>query len=147
MAMENEKEFMNVDDLMKFLEQNREVDILGINLQDEETINRLDFANVLEKKADIVSSAKAFQRLIRIIPAENQNVALSLLREGIHSALQIAAMTRKDFMGKCAKLLNDDGKLAAAIYGSALEKRSALLVQYMNMLQNREPHISSARFS
>jgi hypothetical protein len=148
MAAETEnKNSMNTDDLVKFLDQNQDVDFLVFNLQDEEHLGRLNFESFTKKKPEIVFLIKAFQRLIRIIPEKNREAALALMKEGMHSALQIAAMTRKDFMGKFADMFHDNGKLADAIYKSALEKRSMILIQYMNILQNGEPHISAARFS
>jgi hypothetical protein len=139
--------FLNTIDLIEFLDQNQGVDFLVINLQDEESLSRLNFKNLIEKKTELVFLAQAFQRLLRIIPEKNQEAALSLMKEGIHSALQIAAMTRKDFMSRFADMFHDNGKLADVIYKNALEKRSVILIQYMNILQNREPHISAARFS
>lgn len=141
------RDCLNTSDLIEFLSQNQGVDFLVCNLQDEESLSSLNFKNLIEKKTELVFLAKAFQRLLRIIPEKNQEAALSLMNEGIHSALQIAAMTRKDFMGEFADMFHDNGKLADAIYKSALEKRSVILIQYMNILQNREPHISAARFS
>lgn len=144
---EKNDDFINTEHLTKFLGQNKGVDFLLMNFLDEENINTLDFKNLKRKKTEVIFQIKALQRLIRIIPENNQEVALSLMQAGIHSALQIAAMTRKDFMGKCSALLNDNHELSDAIYNNALAKRSTILVQYMNLLQNGEPHISSARFN
>lgn len=140
-------DFINTEHLIKFLDQNKGVDFLLMNLQDEENINALNFKNLKRKQAEIIVQIKALQRLIRIIPENDQAVALSLMQAGIHSALQIAAMTRKDFMGKCSVLLSDNDDLSDAIYKNALAKRSAILIQYMNLLQNGEPHMASARFN
>jgi hypothetical protein len=147
MAVEINQETMNTSLLAQFLAQNSIVDFQFFNLQDEESINGLHFENLEAQKSELISLLKAFQRLLRIIPEKNKDAALALMKEGIHSALQIAAMTRKDFMGRCANLFDDDGKLADAIYKNALKKRSMILIQYMNMLQNAEPHISAARFN
>lgn len=141
------KDSLNTDYLIKFLDQNQDVDFLVFDFRDEESLGKLNFKGLTKKRTELVFQAKAFQRLIRIIPEQNREVALFLMKEGIHSALQIAAMTRKDFMGKFARTIRDDDKLADAIYKRALEKRSVILIQHMNILQNEEPHISSARFS
>lgn len=147
MMLETSNEsFTNPDNLIKFLEQNQGVDFSIFNLRDEENVNKLNFKNLIKKKSEIVLQIMAFQRLIRIIPEKNQEVALALMQQGVNSALQIAAMTRKDFMGMCAGLFNDNDKLADEMYKNAQEKRSTILIQYMNVLQNGEPHISSARF-
>jgi hypothetical protein len=143
-AVINNEDIQNTDSLVELLKQNQSVDFLTMNLQDEENVNKLNFTNLTIKPTVIIFQIKAFQRLIRIIPESNPETALQLLRLGIHSALQIAAMTRKDYMNKCKGII--DEKLADTIYHNALAKRSTILVQYMNMLQNSEPHISSARF-
>lgn len=143
----NNQDLMNTGLLKQFLDQNRNVDFQFFNLQDEESINWLSFENLEEQKTELISLLKAFQRLIRIIPERNRDAALSLMNEGVHSTLQIAAMTRKAFMGRFANLFNDNGALADAIYKNALKKRSMILIQYMNILQNKEPHISAARFN
>jgi hypothetical protein len=146
MALKTSDEYLaKTDDLIKFLGQNRDVDFRVFDLQDEENLGRLNFTNFKRKLDEINFLIKAYQRLIRIIPDNDQQTALSLMRLGIHSSLQIAAMTRKDFMKKCLVALEES--LADTIYHNALAKRSAILVQYMNMLQNREPHISAARFN
>lgn len=137
----------NLEAFVTFLSLNSDVDFLVLDLLNEENINSLNFDNVIERKEELVSQIKAFQRLLRIIPNKNQEAALSLMKEDIHSALQVAAMTRKDFMNKFADILGDNGNIADAIYKSALEKRSVILIQYMRLLQNREPHIASARFN
>ena len=143
----NNQDFTNTELLKQFLDQNRGVDFQFFDLRDEVSINGLNFENLTDQKTELISLLKGFQRLIRIIPEKNRDAALLLMKQGVHSALQIAAMTRRDFLGKYAGLFNDNEVLADAIYKSALKKRSMILVQYMNILQNGEPHISAARFS
>ena len=138
------EDFQNTDSLVLFLKQNQSIDFLTFNLQDEDNLIKLNFKNLESQQIEIIFQIKAYQRLIRIIPENDTEIALTLMQQGIHSALQIAAMTRKDFMKKCLGVL--DEKLADTIYHNALAKRSTIVVQYMNLLQNREPHISSARF-
>ena len=138
------EDFQNTDSLMLFLKQNQSIDFLTFNLQDEDNLIKLNFKNLESQQIEIIFQIKAYQRLIRIIPENDTEIALTLMQQGIHSSLQIAAMTRKDFMKKCLGVLDEE--LADTIYHNALAKRSAILVQYMNLLQNREPHISSARF-
>jgi hypothetical protein len=136
----------SINNLVKFLDQNKASDFQKLNLQSEEGITSLNFKHLTKKKEELISLSKAFQRLIRIIPEQNREAALTLLTEGVHSALQIAKMTRKEFMGKFARLLNDE-KLADAIYQNALKKRGIILLQYLDVYQNNEPHIKAALFS
>ncbi|MFV2059528.1 MAG: hypothetical protein ACC653_02525 [Gammaproteobacteria bacterium] len=144
------------DNLLKFLHQNNAVNFLVCDLKDEKIINKLNFKNFKRKQNEMLFQIKAYQRLLRIIPDNNQpekqqQIALLLIQQGIHSALQIAAQTRKDFLGMCSGLFNENSpvndKLSAALYQNALEKRSVILIQYMNVLQNGEPHISASRIN
>ena len=135
----------NIEDLTKFIEQNKKVNFVIFDLNSQANVDKLNFSN-LKKKEQLLPLIKAYQRILRVLPDKNKAPALALLKEGIHSALQIAAMTRKDFLGKCSLLFGDDCELAGKIYRNALNKKSLLLVQHMNALQNNEPHISAARF-
>ncbi|MBN1552586.1 hypothetical protein JW979_14015 [bacterium] len=134
-------------DLVTFLEKNKNIDFLTFNLQDEKNIERLCIDESDEEVRKIVAHLKAFQRVLRIAPGGRKDLALTLIKAGIHSALQIAAMTRKDFMRRLSSIFHDDGRTSDEIYRNALQKKSVILIKYMNLLQNSEPHISSARFS
>ncbi len=128
------------------------------DLQDEKIVSKFNFENFGRKKNEIVFQLKAYQRMLRIMPTKkqsenskrlenNQLVASLLLQQGIHSALQIAAMTRKDFITLCVSVFGNDQNMATIMYQNAQEKRSAILVQYMSILQNGEPHINATRFN
>ena len=136
----------NIEALTKFLEQNKGVDFTTFDLSTENGIEKLNFKNLIKKKQSLLPLIKAYQRLLRIVPDREKNTALVLLEEGVHSALQITSMTRKDFVAKFLQPFGGNREFIEKIYHNALNKRSVLLIQYMNMLQNNEPHISAARF-
>lgn len=131
---------------VRFLDQNGATDFQQVNLLSDEETASLNFESFSDKKDEILELAKGYQRLLRIIPRQDREAALTLLSHEIHSALQIAKMTRKDFMGRFAILLKDE-QLADAIYQNALKKRGVILLQYLDVYQNNEPHIKAARFS
>jgi hypothetical protein len=133
-------------DFFKFLDQNCATDFLRVDLLADAVTSKLDFTSFAEKRDELLELAKAYQRVLRIVPEQDREVALALLAEGVHSALQIARMTRRDFLGKFAGVLGDE-KLADTIYQNALKKRGVILLQYMDVYQNNEPHIKAARFS
>jgi hypothetical protein len=135
-----------MDDFMRFMDQNRSSDFLRTDLLSDAGASKLDFTSFEDQKDEFLALAKAYQRLLRIVPEQNRDVALALLGKGIHSALQIAQMTRKDFLGKVVSVLGDE-KLADDIYQNALKKRGVILLQYLDVYQNNEPHIKAARFS
>ena len=134
------------EQLIVFLKRNNTFDILSSCLDPEDVRNRLNLISHAKKNTKLISLIKEHQRLVRIIPDHNRESAIILLESGIHSALQIAQMTRKDFMNQYAPKLKDD-QLAEQIYQNALKKRNAIMLQYMNQYQNNEPHIKTARFN
>lgn len=146
MQIQSPSSSSNLVNLATFLDQNSATDFQHINLLSDEETAGLNFESFSDKKDEILELAKAYQRLLRIIPLGDREAALTLLRHEIHSALQIAKMTRKNFMGRFASLLKDE-QLADAIYQNALKKRGVILLQYLDVYQNNEPHIKAARFS
>lgn len=138
-------EEMDIDGLLRLLNQNKTIDPLLFDFQNEENLAQLDFTGMKKKQLKVMLSVKALQRLLRVIPDNDQELAISMMKIGLHSALQIAAMTRNDFLKKCVGLMEKE--LADSIYQNAKAKRSTILIQYMNALQNNEPHISAARFN
>lgn len=138
-------EEMDIDGLLRLLNQNKTIDPVLFDFQNEENLAQLDFTGMKKKQLKVMLSVKALQRLLRVIPDNDQELAISMMKIGLHSALQIAAMTRNDFLKKCVGLMEKE--LADSIYQNAKAKRSTILIQYMNALQNNEPHISAARFN
>jgi hypothetical protein len=133
-------------DLVRFMDQNQSSDFLRADLYSDADTSRLDFTSFDGRKDELLTHLRAYQRMLRIVPEHNRDVALAVLGQGIHSALQIAQMTRRDFLGKVVSVLGDE-KLADDIYQNALRKRGVILLQYLDVYQNNEPHIKAARFS
>jgi len=140
----NETDIIN---LKSFLEQNRSIDFKKFNLLDEVNTANLNWSAFDDIREKLLAHLKGYQRLIRIIPEEKEEAAFLLLKNGIHSALQICSMSRKEYMNNVSTGFSGDLKTAEKIYGNALEKRGIILLQYMNMLQKNEPHITAARFN
>ncbi|MCP4934104.1 MAG: hypothetical protein GY927_07820 [bacterium] len=140
----DQKEIKQLED---FVQQNPEADFKLINLEDGQALNALNWMNFSSAEETLPPLLKAYQRLLRIIPDEQQECAYELLRMNIHSAVQIASMTKIHFLKKCAKILKDNPQLGIEIYKNAQAKRSTILVQYMDQLQNNEPHIKATIFN
>ena len=137
----------SINNLKAFMEQNEGVNFKIFNLLNEVSMENLDWTGFEEGRSELSELLKGYQRLIRITPKEKEASAFLLLKNGLHSALQICTMTRKEFMKKISPEIPGDIKTAERIYANALEKRGVILLQYMNMLQNNEPHINAARFN
>jgi hypothetical protein len=89
---------------------------------------------------------KAYQRLLRILPASEDRCALPLLESGLHSAIQIASLPRDEFARRWAALFPGEDALGLAVHRAALSRRGELLLQHVNNVQRNEPHYRAARF-
>ena len=96
-----------------------------------------------EEEQPLRSLLKAYQRLVRIIPQEHHQLAFALLARDFHSAVQIATLPKRQFLELTHDLVPPE--VLETIYAHAQIKRGQLVVQYMNILQNNEPHAKAAR--
>lgn len=101
-------EEMDIDGLLRLLNQNKTIDPVLFDFQNEENLAQLDFTGMKKKQLKVMLSVKALQRLLRVIPDNDQELAISMMKIGLHSALQIAAMTRNDFLKKCVGLMEKE---------------------------------------
>ena len=127
--------------LKQWLADHSDYDWLQMNWQDETVLKPL----LGEESATLLPLLKAYQRLLRIIPTGYENLALPLLASGLHSAVQIASLASQQFLELTRDLVPEQPEVMEAIYRYAQLKRSQLVVQYMNILQNQEPHVRAAR--
>ena len=125
----------------QWLADHSNYDWLQMNWQDEAVLSPL----LGEEFATLLPLLKAYQRLLRIIPAGHEELALPLLASGLHSAVQIASLASQQFLELTRDLVPEQPEVMETIYRYAQLKRSQLVVQYMNILQNQEPHVRAAR--
>lgn len=111
---------------------------------DEAGLAALDWRE-LEREA-LVPLVKAYQRLVRILPPGEERRALPLLESGLHSAIQIADISRDEFARRWAALFPGDDALGLAVHRAALSRRSDLLLHHIHDVQRNEPHYRAARF-
>lgn len=137
----------NMQKLAVFIEQNKTTDFKLADLSKNETIENFQWTGLENDKDELVPLILAYQRVLRFLPENKEAVAMTLLRNEIHSALQIVAVSRKVFMNSCLELFNGDTALAETVYQNACDIRSGLLVKYIDGFQKQEPHISAARFN
>jgi len=125
----------------QWLADHGDYDWLRMDWQNEAVLTPL-----LGKEPDtLLPILKAYQRLLRIIPQDHQDIAVSLLEQGLHSAVQIASFSNSQFLELTRDLVPNQPEVQEMIYKQAQLKRSQLVVQYMNILQNHEPHVQAAR--
>jgi hypothetical protein len=130
--------------LQHMIEANSEVDWRAIVLDAPGALSALDWCD-LEPKV-MTPLLKSYQRLLRILPVSEDFRALPLLESGLHSAIQIASLSRDEFARRWAALFPGEDALGLAVHRAALSRRGELLLQHVNNVQRNEPHYRAARF-
>ncbi|HEU4405625.1 MAG TPA: hypothetical protein VFS43_10075 [Polyangiaceae bacterium] len=95
---------------------------------------------------EIVELLRAYQRLLRVLPAGEEARALPMLGAGLHSAVQIAGLPKHEFARRWAGLFPGAAALGEAVHRSAVARRSHLVLHRINAVQCNEPHYRAARF-
>ncbi len=137
----------NIERLKKFLKQNDDIDIKKYNFQSLNHQDKLKWKYLTKSKRKVLLIVKAYQRILRVMPKDNPEIIIKLLKNNIHSAVQIASLSKNKFFKKWETIIKDNKDIAQQVYSNSLKKRSRLALQYIDILQNNEPHISAARFN
>jgi hypothetical protein len=147
--MKKKSAFMEkeLNDLAIILNNNKETDFLNANLSDARFISGLDWQDLKKKKTATTASLQAYQRLKKIIPKLSDNAIFSLLKSGIHAALQIAGIPKIKFIKDHAADFENEVVTAEQFYNKALSIRSKILLKYIRTKQNKEPHFNRARIN
>lgn len=130
--------------LSALLSANASVDWRAVDLDHTETQRALDLSGLAPDTA--VALLKAYQRILRILPASEDRRALPLLASGLHSAIQIASTPEHQFARHWAALFPGEETLGVNVYRAALQRRSELLHRHIDQIQRNEPHYQAARF-
>ena len=131
--------------LSSFLEKNKNVEFAHADLSNADVVAGFDWQKLKNQQEEILDALLAYQRLKKIMPELSQNTVLALLKVGIHSALQIAALPKVRFLHEYAALFEKDPAVVEQFYNQALAIRTQILLQYMEVKQANEPHVSVAR--
>lgn len=121
----------DVCDLSEFLNQNNKIDFKSISLHSKCDVSKFNWKRFNKHKDVMLSTLKAYQRLIKIIPGNNKDIAVSLLKENIFSPVQIASMSKDNFVKECGKALDGENELASKIYLNAVKKKSMVLLNHL----------------
>ena len=131
--------------LDKFIRQNKEIDFKTINFLDAETLANLNWKRIeKEDQPQVLKQAKAYQRLVRLLAENQPKIIKELLKRNLHSAVQIASIPRQQFMQEFRKVFKDE-ELMKRVYNRALAVRSQVLLRYMNIVQNKQPHAKTVK--
>lgn len=131
----------NLDHL---IEMNPLINWCAIVLDDPDTRAAIHWCEL--DPETMVPLVKAYQRLVRILPAGEEPRALPLLQSGLHSAIQIAGIPRDEFLRRWGALFPGEDALGLAVHRAALGRRSELVLHRIHEVQRNEPHYRAARF-
>ena len=137
--MSNTKK-IDLKSLNAFLRKNKTVDFRTADLLRSSNINSYKWTGLEDQKENLIKQLKAYQRLLRIVPDDRENLAKNLLKNGIQSSLQITSTPKKVFIKNNLKTFGNDKVLAEQVYKRALAVRKVVALQYVNRAQQRASH-------
>jgi hypothetical protein len=136
---------LQLKNLSSFLEKNQHIEFTNADLNNAGVVEGFDWQKLKNQKEEVLDALQAYQRLKKIMPELSQNTAIALLKAGIHSALQIAALPKIKFLHEYAALFGENPAAVEQFYNQALAIRTQILLQYMEVKQANEPHLSTAK--
>lgn len=140
----SEKDRIDIKKLNVFLEKNKGVDFRKADLLHIASIDKYQWTGLEDGKASLINQLKAYQRVLRIVPEDREDLAKKMLQNDIQSSLQIANTPKKVFIQHNLKLFDNDSALAEQVYTRAIALRKAVTLQYMARVQQAEPHTRAA---
>jgi hypothetical protein len=132
--------------LRHVIEANEAVDWRAFSFGDPSLLQTLRWRGCEGEQEELIALLKAYQRLLHILPPEQEHRALPLLGVGLHSAIQIAGMPKPEFARRWAELFPGEDPLGDTVYQNAVARRSYVLLQHIHSVQKNEPHYRAARF-
>ena len=137
----------NLKGLNTFIRKNKSIDFTKADFINQKSVDSYNWSGLQDDKEAIIRQLKAYQRMLRVLPKDEQSLAKALVKSGIHSSLQIANTPKNKFIQDNIKLFKNNRKLAEQVYTRATSIRKAVSLQYMNRTQQLEPHARAARIN
>ena len=141
--MSNEKK-INLKNLNAFLRQNKTVDFRKADLLHPSNIDKYKWTGLKDQKENLLNQLKAYQRMLRVVLNDREDLAKTLLKNGFQSALQIANTPKKVFIQNNFKTFDNDRALAEQVYMRALVVRKVVTLQYVVRTQQKGSHVRVA---
>ena len=136
----------DLEKLNAFLKKNQEIDFRTTDLLHTPTIDTYKWAGFEDERKSLINQLKTYQRMLRIVPQDKQNLAKKLLENGIQSSLQITSIPKNVFIQDNLELFDNDNAIAEQVYMRALALRKAVALQYISYVQQVQPHSRTTRF-
>lgn len=131
--------------LFKLIDQNTDFDFLSANLLISKTIDSLNWKGFEKFKEPLTGQLKMYQRLQRVLPGNDPVLIKSLMKSGIHSAIQIASIPKSKFVSEYSSLFNNDSELIETTYQKAVAIRSQILIKHIAVIQKAETYASESK--
>ncbi|MBX7157800.1 MAG: hypothetical protein K1X66_05395 [Verrucomicrobiae bacterium] len=132
-----------IKELDDLIEKNSHLDIGQMDFQNPATLSKLKGSK--KSKAKALPHLLAFQRLYRTV--NDPKIAKKLLKKGLGSAADIAALTEKNFVDRYAKTFSGNKEQAARqAHRTARARRAQATLHRIEHIQQTEPHYQASWF-
>lgn len=135
-----------VNTLRALVTQNNHIDMRCEDFSNKEVSDQIRSHGSPLSPNEIVEGFKGVQRVLRLLPKEKTHLVWPVLLSGFSSALEIAAIGRNAFLNSMKEISEMDEETALMVHKNARARRSQLLPEIMNRIQNNEPHMRQAKF-
>lgn len=140
-------DFENERKLFSLISNHGDVDFYSYNLKKKDWEKAFNWNAYFDNFQTFRTLIYAYQRLLRVLPEGNQEIIAHLLRNNIHSALQISSMPFERFCRLWVDMNEETRELLRTAYKNSLQRKSMTTLQYINHLQKNEPHFKNANFN
>jgi len=120
--------------LQKWLTQNKKIDLRTAKINDASSIDAMNWKSLENFQSQIIPQLKAYQRLSKILPEPNPKLILELLQVNIHSAIQVASMSKQNFISTYSHLFSSKKLTAEMFYNNALAIKTKLLLKHVQKI-------------
>ena len=117
----------NLKDLNTFIRKNKSIDFTKADFINQKSVDSYNWSGLQDDKEAIIRQLKAYQRMLRVLPKDEQSLAKALVKSGIHSSLQIANTPKNKFIQDNIKLFKNNRKLAEQVYTRATSIRKGCI--------------------
>lgn len=130
-------------DMSAFLASNPSLKFQAANLFDESVISKLQWPAGINP-SEALFELRAIQALSRL--TGDQKAVESLYQTGMHSALQITAISQDQFLNTYGEHFTGGKAAAKQCYQTAMARRTKLSLTYMAIRQHTQAHYRATRF-
>jgi len=120
--------------LDKWIVQNKKIDLRTIRLNDTPSNDAINWKGLEDFQSEIIPQLKAYQRVSKILPEKNHQLILNLLQANIHSAIQVASMSKQNFISTYSHLFSSKKITAEIFYNKALAIKTKLLLRHVQKI-------------